>query len=294
MKTHYVTARSSSKKIRVTRRQGFSKRASGGNLEKEAEVLEKARYATGPNYARAIINVAHGPTMRAGIALATGEKTAEHDASHHGVLRQKDHDAAVGALQTDLAALGITARDGSAIRPDRDFGPHTKEAVEAFQTAHGLKPDGVAGPATMAAISEAKGHVQATTQTVPTLLDARHPANGMYEQAHACVAHIDQEHGRTPGPHTQNFAGFLTSAATAAGFNRIDHVALSDDASRGYAIQGGLNSPFKKLVEVDVMQAVRTPLAQSSQEAAVNVQNNAQQQVAPDPIRQAPGPSMAR
>lgn len=54
--------------------------------------------------------------------------------------------------------------------------------------------------------------------------------------------------------------------------NRIDHVALSDDANRGYAIQGELNSPFKKFVEVDVMQAVQTPLAQSSQEAATHVQ----------------------
>jgi len=225
--------------------------------------------------------------------------------AHPGVLREKDHGAAVGALQSDLAALGITARDGSAIHPDKHFGPHTKEAVEAFQTAHGLKPDGVAGPATMAAIGEAKSRLQATTQSVPTLLDARHPANGIYEQAHTCVARIDQEQGRAPGPHTQNFAGSLTSAATAAGFNRIDHVALSDDANRGYAIQGELNSPFKKFVEVDVMQAVQTPLAQSSHEAAANVQNNTQQQqqtqtqhqvqqqVAPD-VQQAAGPSMTR
>jgi hypothetical protein len=223
--------------------------------------------------------------------------------AHGGALREKDHGPAVGALQTDLAALGITARDGSAIHPDKHFGPHTKEAVEAFQTAHGLKSDGVAGPATMAAISEAKSHLQASAQAVPTLLDACHPANGIYEQAHSCVARIDQEQGRAPGPHTQNFAGSLTSAATAAGFNRIDHVALSDDANRGYAIQGELNSPFKKSVEVDVMQAVQTPLAQSSQEAAVNVQNHAQQQaqtqpqaqhIMPDPVQQAAGPSMSR
>jgi hypothetical protein len=82
-------------------------------------------------------------------------------------------------------------------------------------------------------------------------------------------------------------------------------VALSDDANRGYAIQGELNSPFKKFVEVDVMQAVQTPLAQSSHEAAANVQNNTQQQqqaqtqeqvqqqVTPD-VQQAAGPSMTR
>jgi hypothetical protein len=86
-----------------------------------------------------------------------------------------------------------------------------------------------------------------------------------------------------------------------AGFKRIDHVALSEDANRGYAIQGDLNSPFKRYVEVDVMQAIQTPLAQSSQQAAMNVQNNAQQgqtpqqaqQLAPDPVQQA-APAMTR
>ncbi|WP_072321379.1 XVIPCD domain-containing protein [Luteibacter sp. UNCMF366Tsu5.1] len=245
-----------------------------GNLEKEAEALEKAHYATGPNYARAIINVANGPTMRAGIALATGEKAHEHGGSHAEVLRENDKGAAVGKLQADLAALGFTAKDGSTIHADQHFGPKTKEAVEAFQTAHGLKADGVVGPATVAALDQAKAHNQA----VPTLLDARHPAHGIYEQAHTCVARIDESQGRTPGVHTQNFAGSLTSAATAAGLNRIDHVVLSDDASKGWAVQGDLQSPFKQHAEVNVMQAIQTPLEQSSRETALNLQNHAAQQ----------------
>lgn len=197
--------------------------------------------------------------------------------AHPDVLREKGHGAAVGALQSDLAALGFTARNGSTILADQHFGAKTKEAVEAFQTAHGLKADGVAGPSTLAAINEAKTHAQASPP-VPSLLDTRHPAHGIYEQAHACVARIDESQGRAPGAHTQNFAGALTSAATAAGLNRVDHVVLNDDASRGWAVQGDLNSPFKQYTDVNVMQAVQTPLAQSSHEAAVHVQNNAQQQ----------------
>lgn len=68
-------------------------------------------------------------------------------------------------------------------------------------------------------------------------------------------------------------------------------------------MQGDLNSPFKKYTEVDVMQAIQTPLAQSSQEAAMHVQNNAQQQAQAqqqqqtqqqDQAQQAAGPSMVR
>jgi type IV secretion system effector X-Tfes-like protein len=133
------------------------------------------------------------------------------------------------------------------------------------------------------------------------MLDARHPAHGIYVQAYSCVAKLDEAQGRQAGPHAQAFAGGLTSAATAEGFNRIDHVALSDDANRGYAIQGDLNSPFKRYVEVDVMQAIQTPLAQSSHEAAANIQNNVQQAqaqqqsqpLAPDPVQQA-APAMMR
>ncbi|WP_158272721.1 peptidoglycan-binding domain-containing protein [Luteibacter sp. OK325] len=226
-----------------------------------------------------------------------------HPRAASNVHREGDRGEAVGALQTDLAALGFTGRDGSPLQADQRFGPHTREALETFQQTHGLRTDGVAGPATLSALAEAKAQAQTSTQaTVPDMLDARHPAHGIYVQAHSCVARIDEEHGRVPGPHTQALAGGLTSAAAMAGFNRIDHVALSDDANRAYAIQGELNSPFKQFVEVDVVQAIQTPLAQSSQEAVTHMQNNAQQQAqipqqtqqqAPDPVQQA-GPSMTR
>ncbi|KLD65674.1 peptidoglycan-binding domain-containing protein [Luteibacter rhizovicinus] len=231
---------------------------------------------------------------------AHGSTEAQQHA-RSSVHREGDRGEAVGTMQADLAALGFTARDGSPVHADQRFGPHTKEVVEAFQQSHGLRADGVAGPAPLLALAEARANTQTAAQApVPDMLDARHPAHGIYEQAYSCVAKIDEERGRVPGPHTQAFAGGLTSAATMAGFSRIDHVALSDDAVRGYAIQGDLNSPFKRYVEVDVMQAIQTPLARSSQEAATHVQDHAQQQEqisqapqAPEPAQQA-GPSMTR
>lgn len=242
--------------------------------------------------------------LQAALHAPLRQASAAEPHTSPGVHRQGDRGEAVGRLQTDLAALGYTGRDGSPIHADQRFGPHTREAVEAFQQAHGLRADGVAGPATLSALSEAKTQAQAAAAQapMPDMLDARHPAHGIYVQAYSCVAKIDEEQGRAPGPHTQAFAGSLTSAATKAGFNRIDHVALSDDANRGYAIQGDLNSPFKRHVEVEVMQAIQTPLAQSSQEAVTHMQNNAQQhaqtqqstqQQVPESVQQA-GPSMGR
>lgn len=230
--------------------------------------------------------------------LQTMGSGAQHGHGH--AIRLHDRSDAVGTLQAQLNALGYADAHGRPLAADHAFGPGTEAAVRQFQQDHQLTPDGVAGPATLAALQLAKA--QAEAPVVSSLLDARHPAHGIYEQAHVCVARIDESQGRAPGQHTQNFAGSLTAAATAAGFNRVDHVVLNDDASRGWAVQGDLNSPFKQYTEVNVMQAIQTPLAQSSQEAAMHVQNNVQQQAQAqqqqnqrqDQAQQAAGPSIAR
>lgn len=51
------------------------------------------------------------------------------------------------ALQARLKALGYD------LDADADYGPETSATVVAFQKAHHLAPDGIAGPATMAAIT---------------------------------------------------------------------------------------------------------------------------------------------
>jgi hypothetical protein len=65
------------------------------------------------------------------------------------VLRRGARGAEVRQVQEALVALGYsTTIDGR-------FGPATAEAVKSFQTSSGLIDDGVAGPATLSALSAA-------------------------------------------------------------------------------------------------------------------------------------------
>ncbi|WP_043693863.1 XVIPCD domain-containing protein [Luteibacter sp. 9133] len=94
-----------------------------------------------------------------------------------------------------------------------------------------------------------------------------HPANGMFRQAMDGVAKLNAEHGVAPSPRDSRFAGSLTVAATAEGMRGIDHVMLSDDASRAFAVEGNLQSVHgldRKMAWVETMQALETPLDRSS------------------------------
>jgi hypothetical protein len=67
--------------------------------------------------------------------------------------------------------------------------------------------------------------------------------------------------------------------------SRVDHVVLSDDASRAYAVQGDTNSLFKRYTDVNVGQAVATSVAQSSAHWQHDVQQLAPAQTTP-PMQQ--------
>lgn len=62
-------------------------------------------------------------------------------------LRQGSKGASVQLLQSLLKTAGA-----SSLTVDGSFGPKTTAAVKSFQSAHGLKPDGIAGPATWKAL----------------------------------------------------------------------------------------------------------------------------------------------
>ena len=176
--------------------------------------------------------------------------------------RQGDHGEAVGRFQQELATLGYTAADGQAIKPDRDFGHRTKEAVMSFQKAHALTPDGVIGKDTAAALAQAV--LQKSALTALTLDNSQHPGHPMFQQALAGVGQLDQAQGRATDFRSYNLSGALALAARKEGLERIDQVLLSKDASRAIAVQGDMHSPLRRFADVDVVSGISTPLAQSS------------------------------
>lgn len=101
--------------------------------------------------------------------------------------------------------------------------------------------------------------------TLLRLNDAAHPDHALYQQARSAVHVLDAQHGRIPDQRSDNLAAALTVAARRDGMQEIHHVALSEDAAKAFAVQGELQSPFKQITQVDTMQAVQTPVAQSSQ-----------------------------
>jgi putative chitinase len=76
---------------------------------------------------------------------------AESGPSSAPVLRAGVRGDAVIRLQNELIESGFS------VVADGHFGEHTKSAVIAFQTRHGLPADGVVGPRTWAALEADRG-----------------------------------------------------------------------------------------------------------------------------------------
>jgi hypothetical protein len=99
-----------------------------------------------------------------------------------------------------------------------------------------------------------------------SLEDPSHPGHAMFQQARGGVHKLDTDMSRPSDQHSENLAGALTVAARAAGLNRIDIVALSEDGSRTFAVQHVIPWALAVNAHVETAQAVHTSLEQSSTE----------------------------
>ncbi|MGO4774132.1 XVIPCD domain-containing protein, partial [Lysobacter sp. 2RAB21] len=207
-----------------------------------------------------------------------------------GVLRQGESGPSVKALQEQLNRLGVTDAQGRPLQADGDFGPSTRQAVEAFQRSQpGLDADGIAGRDTLNALKSAQPQ-QAAAQPAPAaeaapaplLSDRAHPDNAMYRQAVAGLEKLGPQAGFADRQALERAAGVLTYEARVSGLNRIDHVVQSADGSRLFAVQGELQDPAHHRVVADKAQAVGQSVEQStrqlSQDAPSPASQSAEQQ----------------
>jgi hypothetical protein len=95
--------------------------------------------------------------------------------------------------------------------------------------------------------------------------NAAHLDHDFYRQALNAVHRLDEQQGRASGPHSENLAAALAVSSRHEGLEQIDHVLLSKDASHAYAVQGEVDSPLKKIAEVETSHAAATALQQSSE-----------------------------
>lgn len=126
----------------------------------------------------------------------------------------------------------------------------------------------------------------------PTLHQPTHPRHVLFTQALEAVHRLDKDHRRDPDERSERLAAALTVAAHQKGMERIDHVALNDDATRIFAVQGDVHSPHKQVAEVNTAQAVATPMERSAMILSTNRPSSAPDQ-ASEPqhaIKSVPGP----
>ena len=221
-------------------------------------------------------------------------------------LREGSRGEDVRHLQTTLSALGYTDGQRKPLKPDGEFGPGTRAALKSYQVSTGSHPNGEANSDVLNEIQRAGDLLEVERRrhrhhhhhhpdgTPPYALNhAGHPQHGMFEQAREGVHRVDAEHKRTPDERSDNLAAALTVAARSHGMQRIDHVTLNHDGTKAYAVEGDLQSPHKRVAEVETQKAIATPVEHSSLTLASKAaeHEHAQQQSQQSQQPQSPHPA---
>lgn len=180
-----------------------------------------------------------------------------------GVLRHGEKNESIRQLQDTLNNFGYRDKDGRALREDGGFGDRTKEALQSYQQAHGLKADGIVGPQTLDALKK--------SQSAPLLSDTRHPDNALYQQAVKGLEQLGPQAFKNRH-ELENAAGATVFEAKASGLTRIDHVLQSTNGTGLFAVQGAPNDPAHNRVHLDKAQAAAEPLEKSTAQVQQEVQ----------------------
>lgn len=129
----------------------------------------------------------------------------------------------------------------------------------------------------------------------PLLNEPAHPGHALFKQAESGMQAIDARFGRASDHLTENAAGAVAARAHSAGMTRIDHMDVAGvQGDLIVAAQGKLGTAHSKVIDVPTIQALNTPLAQSSQ-AFADAQSARQSVVPPQlqPEQAISGPAVA-
>lgn len=244
-------------------------------------------------------------------ALAKDYATVKDQFLHANGHRQGKHSTAIGEIQTKLGQLGYTNPDKTPLATDGHMGRNTRGALKAFQHEHHLKETGTTDSATLKAIDATLKERGVQRRTAPTteqsndpkrwgpshIADPAHPGNTLFRQAQAGMQAIDAKYGRTSDHQTDNAAGHVAVKAQCAGMKCIDLMELGGTSGdKIIAVQGKLGNVHSKVISVDTVAALNTPLAQSSQASAeVHAQQQSQRsQQVNQPVQTQEAPAMSR
>ncbi|HEX5305351.1 MAG TPA: XVIPCD domain-containing protein [Dyella sp.] len=182
---------------------------------------------------------------------AVGEMAADDLANKASTAGSLFHGASDWASK-ELHQAGTALHQGAAwaSRQWHDAGVRVQQAV-----------DGLAS-------TRAHDALRDTLRGTPRLDEPGHPDHPMYLQGWSQVQRLDAECGRASDQCSANLTGALVTACKAQGMTRIDAVTLSEDGRRAIATEQVLGRTFQRHAVVDTAQAVRTPLEQSSAQAA--------------------------
>jgi putative chitinase len=186
-----------------------------------------------------------------------------------------DRGIGVETLQRQLIQAGYTGKDGQPLKPDGDFGPNTKHAVEDLQRAHGLEIDGKAGMHSLRALAdELQNGRPAPKLPEPERApgrfeDASLGSDPLFQSLRGHVQTMDRAMGRTPDEASDRVAAALTAEWRANGLTaRPDGVVLGQKGGSAqpgeyvFAYSGSSERP-SDWVGVKTAEAVQTPLEQS-------------------------------
>ncbi|HVI57718.1 MAG TPA: XVIPCD domain-containing protein [Luteimonas sp.] len=87
-----------------------------------------------------------------------------------------------------------------------------------------------------------------------------HPDHALLVQGVAATGRLEDRLHRVRDLSTDRLATILVEAAKRAELQRIDHVVLSDTGSHAFAVEGDLDSPFRRVARTATNSAINTPV----------------------------------